>query len=217
MDARLKTPFNMIVAAPSQAGKTAWVERMILYQDSLLQDPAAAIVWYSPHEFESPLPNVDVRNCLPWEDENDAVMADGAHRMIVIDDFAQETCRSKELTTLLTKYSHHRNTSVVQITQNLFWAGPEQRTRSLNMHYFVLLRQSRDYRQIATLARQITQNKKQKDTFIAAYNDATREAPYSYLLVSVHPRDPPELLLRSNIFPEEATSATVYLLRGQKV
>lgn len=133
--------------------------------------------------------------------------------LVIIDDFAEEIANSRELTAYLTRHSHHRSISILLISQNCFWSGREARTQSLNMHYIVLMRQKRDQKQIRTLARQIASGESTYRTFMKAYNDATSQRPFAYLLVSVHPRDDEALLLRTNIFPDESEggATTVYM------
>lgn len=133
--------------------------------------------------------------------------------LVIIDDFAEEIANSRELTAYLTRHSHHRSISILLISQNCFWAGREARTQSLNMHYIVLMRQKRDQKQIRTLARQIASGESTYRAFMKAYNDATSQRAFAYLLVSVHPRDDEALLLRTNIFPDETEggATTVYM------
>ena len=57
-------------------------------------------------------------------------------RLIILDDLMSET--NSGVTDLFTKGSHHRNMSVIQVTQNLFPKKKEQRTISLNSHYIVV-------------------------------------------------------------------------------
>lgn len=213
LDATLKCPFNMIVTGPSQSGKTQWVGRLLTYSKDLMEKPPQLIHWHSPHEDLPSLPShfiIKQFTSLPWEIEE--TEEEKLPDLVVIDDFAQETANSKSLTAYLTKFSHHCGISLILLSQNLFWAGKETRTQSLNMHYMILMRQSRDHRQIRTLARQMTQNEYEYKLFLQAYNQAIDERPFAYLLISIHPRDDKRLLLRSNIFPEDATSTTVYLL-----
>jgi len=139
--------------------------------------------------------------------------------MIVIDDYGEEARTSKAVTALYTRTAHHHNISVVQILQNVFWSGPQSRTRSLNMQYLALMRQTRDFQQIKTLATQLTQSGAAKTAFINAYKDATSRPGvgcYGYLFLSFHPRDDPSLLLRTAIFPSEGPYGTVYMLPGLK-
>ena len=56
---------------------------------------------------------------------------------------------------LFTKRSHHRNTSVVYLTQNLFPQGKACRDIILNTQYMVLLNNPIDRQQVVTLARRI--------------------------------------------------------------
>jgi len=216
----------MEVLGPSMSGKSHFVGELLSKQEWFLENPAVKIYWYSPHGHLpyqiSSNKNVTSILGLPWaaaaaaeaeaEDNNGEAMADeSGHQIIVLDDFADLTENSKELTAIYTQHSHHKNFSIIRMSQNLFWAGKGSRTRSLNVHYLVLMRQCRDYKQIRQLARQMTQNEKQFNGFMAAYFHATGKVPYSHFLISVHPRDSQKLFLRSNLF---GGNTTVYLLNA---
>jgi len=56
---------------------------------------------------------------------------------------------------IFTKISHHRNISVLYLTQNVFDKNKYVRTISLNTHYLVLFKNVRDGTQFATLSRQM--------------------------------------------------------------
>ena len=234
IDATFRCPFNMLISGPTQSGKTTWISRLLVYAGELLETLPSEVHWYSPHATPAP----GLSSCvqfpiyyhqrLPWatfkrnDDDDDDDDSNGQENdpkpgsIIVIDDFAQETANSRELTSYITKTSHHRDMSIVLLTQNLFHSGKETRTQSLNMHYMVLMRQTRDHKQIRTLGRQLTQTEKEYRAFLDAYNDATSHRHFSYLLVSMHPRDDKRLLLRGTLFPEEAPAAAVYLVKKYK-
>ena len=223
IDAQLKCPFNMLVAGPTQSGKSTWAGKLLSHAEELLERPPRRIHWYAPHSVGSTIPtlaNLCHHKGLPWNRAEEEEEEEGEPRegdVVVIDDFAQETANSKELTAFLTRSSHHQNISVLVLTQNLFWGGKETRTQSLNYHYIVLMRQTRDHNQVRTLGRQLTQSEKEFRSFLAAYNDATGTSPFSYLLISMHPRDDKRLLLRSLLFPGEGSGATVvYLIKKYK-
>jgi hypothetical protein len=93
-----------------------------------------------------------------------------------------------------TRKAHHRNTSVIYITQNLFDRAPQYRTISLNAHYLVLFKNPRDKSQIGVLSRQL-----QMPHLLPAYEEATGK-PHGYLLVDLSPQTPEELRLRSQLF-----------------
>ncbi len=81
---------------------------------------------------------------------------------------------------IFTKISHHKNLSVLYLTQNLFYKNAQSRTISLNSHFLVIFKNTRDITQIAVLARQMYAGKFR--FMLEAFNDATsahRTAAYS--------------------------------------
>ena len=101
---------------------------------------------------------------------------------------------------IFTKDSHHRDISVLYLTQNLFHHSKQNRTMSLNVHYLVLFKNARDASQISHLAGQMYPGKSK--FLIDAYRDAT-SIPFSYLLIDLKPDTDDKLRIRSNIFPGE--------------
>lgn len=91
-----------------------------------------------------------------------------------------------------TRKAHHRNTSVIYITQNVFDRAAQHRTISLNAHYLVLLKNPRDKSQIVVLSRQLDM-----PYLISAYQDATR-IPNGYLIVDLSPQPPDELRMKKS-------------------
>jgi hypothetical protein len=76
------------------------------------------------------------------------------------------------------------------------------RNISLNSNYIVLMKNSRDRAQVTHLARQMYPGK--SGFLTAAYEDATKHATYSYLLLDFKNTTPENLRVRSGIFPGEA-------------
>lgn len=216
IDGRIKCPFILQVCGPSQSGKSQWVATLLHYAEYLLEHPSTKITWYSPHGHIPSLvkDKVTSKIGLPWqieEDDDDEEEDNNEHSIIIIDDFADMTKNSKELTALFTKHSHHTNTSIIQIIQNLFWAGTDARTRSLNTHYFTLMRQLRDLRQIQSFAQQIApKSTNQSSEILETYKQVIKDRQYSYLFISFHPRDDSDLMFRSHLFPHESASPTLY-------
>jgi len=74
--------------------------------------------------------------------------------LIFLDDLFNDAY-SKDICDLFTKGSHHRNISVILITQNLFHKGKYYRDISLNAKYNVVLKNVRDMEQFSHLVRQV--------------------------------------------------------------
>ena len=54
--------------------------------------------------------------------------------LVVLDDQMSEAGKLEETSNLFTKWSHHRNITVVYVVQNVFDKGKVDRTISLNSH-----------------------------------------------------------------------------------
>ena len=131
-----------------------------------------------------------------------ASMFDSATRnLIVTDDLMAET--DERVTNLFTKKSHHRNTSVMNLVQNLFPKNKESLTVSLNSQYLVLFNNPRDATQMSHLSRQMYPGR------VKFVQDAT-SVPYGYLLVDLKQDTLEDMRLRTTIFPDEGVQY-VYL------
>lgn len=119
--------------------------------------------------------------------------------LIVIDDMMSEATSTK-VADLFSKGSHHRNQSVILITQNLFHQGNCARDVSLNTKYFCAFKNVRDQLQFRHLARQLWPDMPRELSRI--YREATGR-PYSYLLIDLNPTVHDSLRFRTDIFNPE--------------
>ena len=83
---------------------------------------------------------------------------------------------------LFTKGSHHRNISIVYLTQNVFPQVKVFRDIALNTQYLVLFNNLFDRQQVATLARRIYPST--SAVFMRKFEDATVR-PWGYLIVDL--------------------------------
>jgi len=119
--------------------------------------------------------------------------------MLIIDDLMSKT--NQLMADIFTKISHHRDISVVYMTQNVFNKIKYARTINLNVHYLLLFKNPRDANQFAMLSRQMYPESWR--FAVEAYRDATGN-PFSYLLVDLRPDlEDERCRLRTNIFPGE--------------
>ena len=195
MDARWKHPFTCIVAGPMGCGKSTFVTRMLRHAAAMIDPPPKRITWCYG-EWQEAYATMDLGDVRFEEELPSASMFDSSTRnLIVIDDLMAET--DERVTTLFTKKSNHRNTSVLYLVQNLFPKNKESRTISLNSQYMVVFKNPRDALQMSHLARQMFVQE--------AFKDAT-SVPYGYLLVDLKQETPEDMRLRTAIFPDDVSS-----------
>ena len=177
MDTRWQHPFTCIVAGPTGCGKTTFVARLLRNAAAMIDPPPERITWYYG-EWQAAYENLDL-------------MAETDGRV----------------TNLFTKKSHHSNTSVIYLVQNLFPKNKESRTISLNSQYMVIFKNPRDASQIANLAKQMYPG---RGAFVQeAFADATA-SPYGYLLIDLKQNTPDDMRLRTSILPDD-TCQFVYV------
>ena len=114
----------------------------------------------------------------------------------ILNDCFLEAIESKFVVNAFTK-GRHENISTVFITQNLFFSGKFARSIALNCSHYILMH-NRDLGQIEVLGRQLY-GKSKASNFVDVYKKALTVNTYSYLLIDLDPKTPPELQLRTNI------------------
>ena len=192
-----QSPANIIVSGASQSGKTFFTIELIKNASDLFINPPVKIIYcYNIFQksFEKIAKYVQFHHGIP--DINDVADKKGDHVLIIIDDLMQEI--DSQMTNLFTVQTHHLNLSCIFILQNLFYQNKHLRTMSLNSHYFILFRQSRDMSQINIIARQIF-GKKSND-FLKVYEQIMVK-PYSYLLINIHPSNIYRVSVHLDFFP----------------
>lgn len=202
-------PFTGTVAGPTGCGKSVFVFRIIENSTEMINPPPERIVYcYGEYQplFDN-YTNVNFQQGLPDVNEFDGV----ERTLLVLDDLMQEIDVS--VLNVFTKMSHHRNISVLYLTQNIFSKENKYaRTMSLNSHYLVLFKNPRDVAQFTTLARQMYPHNWK--FAVEAYRDATQK-PYGYLLIDLKPETNDRLRLRTDIFPDNDHTA-VYVSRDKR-
>jgi len=146
-------PFTMLVSGPTSCGKTAWVLRLI---DNIREmvEPVPRRIWHYYGEYQHAFNNyasVYFEEGLPQL--SDEVFDGSEPSMIVIDDLMSDS--NQVVADIFTKISHHRNISILHLTQNLFHKNRHMRTISLNSHYLVLLKNPPGVGQFSIVARQM--------------------------------------------------------------
>ena len=196
MDFRLHCDRTLIVAGPSQSGKTSFVIKLLDHRDDIFKCKINRVIWcYGIYQakLNAMLQNEGFILHSNIIEEKDIQPYD----IVVLDDLIHESTNSQHVTAMFTRAAHHKPCFIIFIMQNLFPPGKEARTRSLNTHYYVILKNSRDKSQIEFLAPQILP--RQPKTLIDIYEAAT-EKPHSYLFIDLTQECPEEYRFRSNLF-----------------
>ena len=192
LETHFKHPFTAIVAGPTGCGKSSWIE--VLLKNLRKVVPRPEKIYWCFSEWQKLYEKIDgvefVEGLLDIEtiDKN-------VRNLIIIDDLMEE--KDGSVTKLFTKVSHHRNTSVLYITQNIFEKHKDSRTISLNAQYMIAFKNPRDPSQIQHLARQMYPTK--SDYMMDAFLKATTKE-HGYLFIDLTQGTPEGYRLRSSIF-----------------
>lgn len=198
MSCKLQRLFTSVVAGPTGCGKSVWVLTLIDNVQQMIE-PAPTRILYCYGEYQPVFNNYSSVNFHEGLPELGDEAFDGREPTLMIDDdLMSET--NQLIANIFTKISHHRNISVLYLTQNVFDKNKYARTISLNAHYLVLFKNPRDAGQFTTLARQMYPNTWK--FAVEAYVDAT-SVPYGYLVVDLKPGQDERCRLRTTIFPGE--------------
>jgi hypothetical protein len=209
MDLRFAHPCTGLIVGGTGAGKSYFTKRLIEQRAELFDTVFEHIIfyyseWQPLYESLSETESVEFRQDIPRLEDHPPRMGP---KLIIIDDFMDEIKEHhKEILKFYIKGSHHRNLSVFFLSQCLFPEGLRQ--ISLNSHYIVLFKATRDRAQIRTFCLQVDPN--QWRALHEAYEDAT-QLGYSYILFDFKPNQKDHLRMRTKIFPDEST--VVYVPR----
>lgn len=189
-----KLPVRFLIAAPSMSGKSVFVLNLLKSHEQLMNGCVENIIWSCNNKAFIPnglleIPNVKVQEGLP------SIDSIPVNTLLVIDDMQMSNL--KDICTLFTVSSHHKNISIFFLVQNLFFSNPYMRTISLNSSHIVLFKSLRDVIQIQCLARQIFPDLVK--SFMQVYKEVT-DPPYAYLIIDLSQTCHSCFRLKTNIF-----------------
>ena len=186
---KFQCPASTMLCGPSQSGKSTLTLEILKNSSTMYTIPPKEIVYaYGVYqkvfgELENEVENVTLHEGLPSKDLIERLGSDdsGHHALLVLDDLLDEICKSAEMCALFTRDVHHRNISVLMLSQNLYHQSRYSRTISLNSNYLILMKTCRDLQQFHHLSRQMYPGTPKR--LVEAYEDSIRE-PYGYLVVN---------------------------------
>ena len=208
-DIMLKHPFCMTIAGPSQCGKTNYVIDLLLQNKERIYPSPTKIfycyaVWQNSYDrLKENLSEIEFNEGLPILDNIDS----NEYNLFILDDLMDECGDNKNILHLFTVGSHHKNSSVIFMTQNIFSKGKYTRSLNLNSHYLVLFNNLRDRSQVTNLARQLYPNNCK--FFDEVFQDSVCSKMFGHLLIDLEQNTPENLRLRS--YDETTKKIYVYI------
>jgi len=184
----------MLIAGPSMSGKSTIASNIIknFFDTTTFDRNKLDVIIVSPSKFD--IAQTEKVNVSIFKSFTKALESLKDDSLIVIDDMIFELSNNEKLAGLFTKESHHRNISVILLSQNVFFKSAVFRVVSLNCKYILLTKTVRDLTQIEMLGRQLFPRKQK--LFLEIFLMATSE-PYGYLLVDLTQSTDDQFRLRS--------------------
>ncbi|CAH3151162.1 unnamed protein product, partial [Porites evermanni] len=200
----IRHPSSVIVAGPSGSGKSELVEQWLRYLNVFQVKPHKIVYAYDRWQprfdrmqkkdgiqFHRGLP--DPRHLTQWF---------GRTRggVLVLDDLMEEGGQDKRVLDLFTKDSHHRNITVLYLTQDLFPPRKFSKTINRNAHYIVAFKNPRDQTGIRTILLQAFPDRWRQ--VLRLFKRITSR-PFGYLMLDVHPASDDRYRLWSHLTRRE--------------
>ena len=202
-DLKLKWPFRMLMAGCSGSGKSTLTTQLVARADRVMaRCPVRIIVFYS-HMQEAYREMAQLAPCpvelLDGTEHFTDAFTTEPGTLVIVDDM--QATHARLVSAWFTRKSHHCDTSIIHLVQNVFDKDPSHRTISLNATYIVLFKNPRDMSQVSHLDHQAYPGG--GGILTAAYRDATATRPHSYVVMDFNQSTPEKLRLRNTLFPED--------------
>ena len=199
-DARLKAPFSLIVAGPSNCGKTTFVINLLKNSNRLVNEEFDYILWFYGETFprDEYLRLRDVKFYQGLPESFDKLVDSSRRGLAVFDDLMSECTNNKLVSEFFTKRTHHENISVIFISQNLYHDGKERNFFSKNATYLCIFNSPLDQTIPFSLARSLMP--RNHKCFVDIFSHAVEDKSHGYLFIDGHQESPRNAMFRTDIF-----------------
>ena len=195
-------PVSFSVSGTTSAGKTTFVFNLLDHKDEMMHpSPQHVLYCYGIWQdlFERKGKEMDFIEFHEGLPSRETVFDLPSGSMIVLDDLSHLLYQNVDMELLFSQTSHHKNLSVCQIKNNIFYQGKHARTINLNTHIYVLMQNPRDVSQILRLGSQMFPGKGK--ALLEAYTECMSST--GYLVVDLSPHSDVKYRIRTHIFPGE--------------
>ena len=212
-DLKIKVPFSMAVAGPSQCGKSRFIVKLIQNQDAVFAGTFHRIIYCQPEslahrpnpifkDIASIFPSAELLSGLP---DITKLHLDLSYQnsLVIIDDQMSAFLSSEAMLHLLTVDCHHRGVSVIYTLQNFFSPSKHGKTLMRNTHYKCLFFNRTDLTELRNISLQIVP--RNAGFLESCFQFLFKHFPNHdshYILVDGHFRSKiPNFFIRSHLFP----------------
>ena len=209
---KFNAPCTVIVSGGTGSGKSTLIRNILRNVNEMFTQEVSRIfyVYNEPlsffPEFEGEVEFINNIDNLDVDDLNH----DKKHKLLVLDDQLEHFTKNKtgsEISRLFTVKSHHTNTSVMFLSQTLFFNSQHFRLMNKNAQYVILLSNIRDRSQVKVLAQQIFADN--ASTFMKNVYDVELREQFSYLVLNLHPSSK-EVSVHTGILPDDVEILYIY-------
>ena len=210
------------MCGPTQCGKTALIKDIIRNIDRvIIPTPDKLVYLYTADQTNyddikqiirtnaptSKLKTFEFIDCnqgIPSIKELRTKLGDAT--LLVLDDLmvvaASNSKNVENLNNIVSRDSHHTNTSVIFVCQNLNFGNGKLRNARVNSQYHIMFNNLSDHRDIEMIA---TNKKIKLDKIHNVLNDVTKKSRYGYVLFDGSPRSYGNTRVRTGMLPQDKT------------
>ena len=210
-DFKLRHPFRLIIAGPTQCGKSHLLFNILNNLTECVNAKFQKIIFiYGVYQ-----PIYDSYPDIHFTDDLDVLKTrPGVPTLLILDDVMNLIKDSTELETIFTR-GRHEGFSIILLMQSLFYQGNVLKTIRNNTSYYAIFEHLQDTLRIANFAAQL--EPKNSEYFKACYEDM-RRTQYNYVFADLHAestlRGPPYFIkYRSRI--HQSDGQILYLDKSQ--
>ena len=200
----IRHPSSVIVAGPSGSGKSDLTERFLIEQKVFQHKPRKIVYCYDRWQprFDRMKHHMFFYKGIPEALRLTQWFGPTKGGVLVLDDLMAEGGQDKQVLDLFTKNSHHRNITVLYLTQDLFPPGKFSKTINRNARYLIAFKNPRDQTGIRNVLTQ---------AFPADWRDKldlfqrVTPRPFGYLMLDLHPVSNDRFRFWSHLTRQEGT------------
>ena len=198
------TPCSILIVGPSGSGKTVFTTKLLTENLDLFEKRPRKIhycygAWQKSFDILKKK-GVTFSEGVPEEEDLDKWFPKGEGGVLVMDDLMTEGGDDKTVLNIFTKYSHHRNITVIYLCQDIFPPGKYAKSISRNVHYILAFKNPRDQVGIRSLLLQVFP---QKWRTVQEIFGVITAKPFGYMAFDLHPASPDAPRVVSNLLKSE--------------